>query len=186
LKWLEEVSRRYQLSIVTEVMSEFDVEPVSRVAKWLQIGARNMQNFSLLKRVGDVGRPVLLKRGPSATVDEWLASGEYLLASGAERVIFCERGVKGLAGPTRNTLDLATAIHMKNTLGQPVIVDPSHATGRRDLVVPLSKAAMAAGVDGVMVEVHPDAGIALSDGAQALDFQSLAELVGWLEASALK
>ena len=90
---------------------------------------------------------------------------------GAERVIFCERGVRGLSGPTRNTLDLATAVHIKTTLGQPVIVDPSHATGRRDLVVPLSKAAIAAGVDGVMVEVHPDAGDALSDGAQALDFE---------------
>ena len=186
LKWLEEVARRHQLSVVTEVMSEFDVEAVSRSATWLQIGARNMQNFSLLKRVGDIGRPVLLKRGPSATLDEWMSSGEYLLASGAERVIFCERGVRGLSGPTRNTLDLATAVHVKTTLGQPVIVDPSHATGRRDLVVPLSKAAIAAGVDGVMVEVHPDAGDALSDGAQALDFEGLAALVAWLESGTVK
>lgn len=181
LEWLSEVSSRYGLSVITEVMSEFDVDTVSDVAAWLQVGARNMQNFSLLKRVGEAGKTVLLKRGPSALVEEWLGAGEYLLAAGAARVVFCERGVRGLPGPTRNTLDLATALHIKTTLGQPVIVDPSHATGRRDLVIPLAKAAIAAGVDGVMVEVHPEPAQALSDGAQALDFEALGSLVTWIE-----
>ena len=186
LKWLAEVGKRHDLSIVTEVMSEFDVGAVSDVATWLQVGARNMQNFSLLKRVGEAGKPVLLKRGPAAVVDEWLSAGEYLLSAGAKQVIFCERGVRGLPGPTRNTLDLATVVHMKATLGQPVIVDPSHATGRRDLVLPLAKAALAAGADGVMVEVHPEPAQALSDGAQALDFDTLGSLVRWVEKSELE
>ena len=186
LMWLAETANRHDLSIVTEVMSEFDVDAVSEVATWLQIGARNMQNFSLLKRVGEAGKPVLLKRGPAAVVDEWLSAGEYLLAAGAKQVIFCERGIRGLPGPTRNTLDLATVVHMKATLGQPVIVDPSHATGRRDLVLPLAKASLAAGADGVMVEVHPEPAQALSDGAQALDFDTLGALVRWVEKSELR
>ena len=181
LKWLGEVSRKYDLSVVTEVMSELDVDAVAQVATWLQVGARNMQNFSLLKRVGSVGKPVLLKRGPAALIDEWLAAGEYLLAAGASRVIFCERGVRGLPGPTRNTLDLATVVHMRETLGQPVIVDPSHATGRRDLVVPMSKAALVSGADGIMIEVHPEPASALSDGAQALGLEALDSLVRWVE-----
>lgn len=181
LRWLDDVRRDYGLKIVTEVMSELEVDDVAQTATWMQIGARNMQNYRLLKCVGEIGKPVLLKRGPAALIEEWLGAGEYLLSSGAPKVIFCERGIRGYGGPTRNLLDLATVVHMRQSLGQPVIVDPSHATGRRDLVVPLSKAAFASGADGVMVEVHPRPDLALSDGAQALSFSQLAELVAWLE-----
>ena len=135
-----------------------------------------MQNFALLKRVGEAGKPVLLKRGLCATLEEWLLAGEYLLKHGAESVVFCERGLRHYDPSTRNLLDLGAAALLKHQYGLPVVVDPSHAAGRRDLIAPLSRAAIAMGVDGVMIETHPDPGSAKSDAAQALSPEALSDL----------
>ena len=180
LSWMLEAARQYGLKVVSEVMSEMAVDEAAKSVDLIQIGARNMQNFSLLAAVGQVGKPVLLKRGLCATVDEWLGAGEHLLAAGAAGVIFCERGVRGPDSGTRFVLDLGAVAHLKHALGQPVIVDPSHAAGRNDLVLPLARAAMAAGADGLLVEEHPDPGAALSDGPQALLPSQLAELGQWM------
>jgi 3-deoxy-7-phosphoheptulonate synthase len=163
------------LAVVTEVVEEADLPALDEVAL-LQVGARNMQNFALLKALGRLRRPVLLKRGLAATVEEWLLAAEYLLDGGNDQVILCERGVRGFEPSTRNTLDLSAVVIAKQRTHLPVIVDPSHATGRRDLVTPLSLAAAAAGADGLLVEVHPRPTEALCDGAQALlpgDLQDL-------------
>ena len=180
LTWMLEAAREYGLKVVSEVMSELAVDEAAESVDLIQIGARNMQNFSLLAAVGQVGKPVLLKRGLCATVDEWLGAGEHLLHAGAAGVIFCERGIRGPDAGTRFILDLGAVAHLKHALGQPVIVDPSHAAGRNDLVVPLAKAAMAAGADGLLVEVHPDPAAALSDGPQALLPSQLSELGRWM------
>ncbi|MGH7458025.1 MAG: 3-deoxy-7-phosphoheptulonate synthase [Longimicrobiaceae bacterium] len=166
------------LAIVTEAIDPEGVDAVAEVADLVQIGARNMQNYSLLRRAGRTGKPVLLKRGMAATVKELLLSAEYLLAEGNGQVILCERGVRGFDSHTRNLLDL-TAIPVVHALSHlPIIADPSHGTGIRAKVIPMARAAVAAGADGVMVEVHPDPDHALSDGAQSLYPEQFDELMG--------
>jgi len=176
LRWMRDAADANGLGMVTEVLSEADVESVAAVADLLQIGSRNMQNFALLRAVGRTGRPVLLKRGMAARIEDWLLAGEHLLSAGAEAVVFCERGIQSFDPLTRNLLDLGAVSLLKHALHQPVIVDPSHATGRRDLVLPLSRAAVAAGADGLLVEAHPDPSWARSDGPQALDENGLTAL----------
>jgi 3-deoxy-7-phosphoheptulonate synthase len=177
LRLLREASDETGLPIVTEVMSEADVEVVAEYADMLQLGARNMQNFSLLRKVATFARPVLLKRGPSATINEWLLAAEYLLAGGNGDVVLCERGIKTFETATRNTLDLAAVSLVKELSHLPVIADPSHGTGLRSLVPPMSKAAAAAGADGLMIEVHPCPERALSDGPQSLDLPGFSQLM---------
>ena len=175
---LREAGDRAGIPIVTEVMSEEDVEVVAEHADMLQIGARNMQNFALLKRVSRTHRPILLKRGASATVKEWLAAAEYLLHGGNENVVLCERGIKTFDHSLRNTLDLAAVALVKEMTHLPVVVDPSHATGKRSLISATAKAALGVGADGVIVEVHPDPDNAWSDGAQSLTLLGFAEMMG--------
>jgi len=177
LRFLKEASEATGLPIVTEVMSEVDVETVAEYADMLQVGARNMQNFSLLRKLATVSRPILLKRGPSATVKEWLLAAEYLLAGGNANVVLCERGIKTFETATRNTLDPAAVALVKELSHLPVIADPSHGTGMRSLITPMSKAAVGAGADGLMIEVHPCPERALSDGPQSLDLNGFAELM---------
>jgi len=177
LRFLKQASRETGLPIVTEVMSETDVEIVAEYADILQVGARNMQNFSLLRKLAPVSKPVLLKRGPSATVKEWLLAAEYLLAGGNANVILCERGIKTFETATRNTLDLAAVALVKELSHLPVLADPSHGTGMRSLITPMSKAAAAAGADGLIIEVHPCPERALSDGPQSLDIPAFKELM---------
>ncbi|HUP01564.1 MAG TPA: 3-deoxy-7-phosphoheptulonate synthase [Gemmatimonadota bacterium] len=169
------------LAIVTEVVSAEDVAAIAEIADILQVGARNMQNFRLLQRVGRSDRPVFLKRGQSATLEEFLLAAEYVVAEGNPNVILCERGIRTFERYTRNTLDIAAVPLLKQLSHLPVVVDPSHATGRRDLVPPLAAAALAAGADGLMVEVHPDPESALSDGPQSLNFPEFARMMEDLE-----
>jgi 3-deoxy-7-phosphoheptulonate synthase len=168
LKILAEARDMYGLPVVTEVMSPDEVDLVEKYADVLQIGARNVQNFALLKRVGRSRKPVLLKRGLSSTVEEWLGAAEYILHGGNEDVILCERGLRSFGKITRFTLDLAIVPLLKEVSHLPVIVDPSHGTGQRSLVSPMARAAVAAGADGLIVEVHPRPEEAKSDGAQSL------------------
>jgi 3-deoxy-7-phosphoheptulonate synthase len=168
LRMLRAVGDKYGLPIVTEVMDTRQVEMICRYTDMLQIGARNMQNFDLLKEVGLSGKPILLKRGMSATVKDLLMSAEYVLAAGNSQVVLCERGVRSFEDSTRNMLDLASVPNIKGQSHLPVIVDPSHATGRPDLIPPMARAAVAAGADGVHIEVHCCPEKALSDGPQAL------------------
>jgi 3-deoxy-7-phosphoheptulonate synthase len=189
LRFLQHASRETGLPIVTEVMSEGDVEIVEEYADMMQVGARNMQNFSLLRKLARVSKPVLLKRGPSATVKEWLLAAEYLLAGGNADVVLCERGIKTFETATRNTLDLAAVALVKELSHLPVLADPSHGTGMRSLISPMSKAAIAAGADGLLIEVHPCPERALSDGPQSLDlagFQKLMEDLGEAPAREVK
>lgn len=165
------------LPVVTEVMDPRQVEEVSRHADMLQIGARNMRNYDLLREVGGADLPVFLKRGMSATVRDLLLAAEYVMTSGNRRVVLCERGIRTFVTETRNTLDIAAVPLLKRETHLPVIVDPAHATGQRELVTPLAAAAAAAGADGIMVEVHPDPNRALSDGAQSLTFDGFAALM---------
>jgi 3-deoxy-7-phosphoheptulonate synthase len=176
VRLLVDAARRHGLAVVTEALDPADLPGLDGVAL-LQVGARNMQNFALLKALGKLRRPVLLKRGMAATVEEWLLAAEYLLAGGNEQVILCERGVRGFEPSTRNTLDLSAVVIAKQRTHLPVIVDPSHATGRSELVIPLSLAAAAAGADGLLVEVHPRPSEALSDGEQALLPDGLRDLM---------
>jgi 3-deoxy-7-phosphoheptulonate synthase len=169
LELLSEARRETGLPVVTEVMSTEDVDTICEHADMLQVGARNMQNFALLRRLATVNKPVLLKRGPSATVKEWLLAAEYLLTGGNPNVVLCERGIKTFETETRNTIDLAAVALAKELSHLPVIADPSHGTGRRSLIAPLSKAAIAVGADGLIIEVHPNPERALSDGPQSLD-----------------
>ncbi len=168
LKILAEARDMYGLPVVTEVMSPDEVDLVEKYADVLQIGARNVQNFPLLKRVGRSRKPVLLKRGLSSTVEEWLGAAEYILHGGNEDVILCERGLRSFGKITRFTLDLAIVPLLKEVSHLPVVVDPSHGTGQRSLVSPMARAAVAAGADGLIVEVHPRPEEAKSDGAQSL------------------
>ena len=165
------------IGVVTELMDTENADAVEEIADIIQIGARNMQNFSLLRRVARARRPVLLKRGMSATLEEWLMSAEYLLAGGNGNVILCERGVRTFSDHSRNTLDLSVIPPAKALSHLPILVDPSHGTGRRDYVPPMSLAALAAGADGLLIEVHPDPDKALSDGAQSLDFAGFEQLL---------
>jgi len=176
LRLLAEARAETGLPVVTEVLAPELVELVAEVADMLQIGARNMQNYPLLAAAGASGRPVLLKRASGATLEEWLLAAEHLLASGAPGVVLCERGLRHFDPHTRNILDLAGSLAVRELTHLPVFIDPSHATGRRDLVMPLALAGLAAGLDGVIVEVHPDPDAALSDGAQSLDLDALAGL----------
>jgi chorismate mutase/prephenate dehydratase len=178
LELLVEAGREYDLPVITEVLSPSDVAAVARVADILQIGARNMQNFSLLNEVGKVNRPVMLKRGMMASIDEFLNAAEYILSQGNQQVILCERGIRTFETATRNTLDLGAIPILKQLTHLPVFVDPSHAAGQRDLVIPLALAAHAVGPHGMMVEIHPDPASALSDGPQALRFDDFARLMG--------
>jgi 3-deoxy-7-phosphoheptulonate synthase len=181
LKLLAEARDATGLPVITEVMGTEDVELVAEYCDMLQVGARNMQNFSLLRAVGRACRPVLLKRGLSATIEEWLLAAEYIMAEGNHCVVLCERGIRTHETYTRNTLDLAAVVLAKELSYLPVIVDPSHATGRWRMVMPLSRAALAAGADGVMVEVHPRPADALSDGPQSLTPDEFEALAGILE-----
>ncbi len=168
LKWLREAADRHNLLVVSEVMDHTKIPLLLDYADILQVGARNMQNFDLLKELGKVRKPVMVKRGLAATIEEWLLSAEYVMQGGNYDVLLCERGIRTFESYTRNTLDLAAipVIHKLSHL--PIVVDPSHGTGRRDKVAPMARAAVAAGADGVMVEVHNDPEHALSDGAQSL------------------
>ncbi|MEW6515289.1 MAG: 3-deoxy-7-phosphoheptulonate synthase [candidate division FCPU426 bacterium] len=168
LKLLARARQETGLPVVTEVMNVNQVELVARYADMLQIGARNMQNFDLLRAVGEIRKPVLLKRGLSATIKEWLMSAEYILAGGNYQVVLCERGIRTFETYTRNTLDLAAVPAVKELSHLPVVVDPSHGTGRRSLIQSMSLAALAAGADGLAIEVHPKPEEALSDGDQSL------------------
>jgi 3-deoxy-7-phosphoheptulonate synthase len=176
LEILAAVRAEVGLPVVTEVMSPQAVELVERYADCLQIGARNMQNYDLLREVGRTRKPVLLKRGLAATIQEWLMAAEYLLAGGNDQVILCERGIRTFETATRFTLDLNAVPVAKELTHLPVVVDPSHGTGKASLVTPLARAAVAAGADGLLVEVHPDPSQALSDGAQTLNFPAFAAL----------
>jgi 3-deoxy-7-phosphoheptulonate synthase len=168
LKYLKAAGHEYNLPVVTEVTETKNIVLVDRYADIFQVGSRNMQNFALLRELGKSNKPVLLKRGFSATIDEWLMSAEYILSGGNENVILCERGIRTFETSTRNTFDLSAipVIHQRSHL--PVIADPSHATGMRDKVIPMARAAVAADADGLMIEVHYDPSNALSDGPQAL------------------
>jgi 3-deoxy-7-phosphoheptulonate synthase len=178
LEILAEARAETGLAIVTEVLTPGDVEAVARVADCLQIGARNMQNFSLLDAVGDQPKPVLLKRGNSATIEEFLLSAEYVLARGNRDVILCERGIRTFEKYTRNTFDVNAIPLLKRLSHLPVVGDPSHGTGKWYLVAPVALAAVAAGADGLIIEVHPSPDHALSDGFQSLTFENFAALVG--------
>jgi len=181
LKYLREVGDELGLLVVTEVMDTRNVELVARYADMLQIGARNMQNFDLLKEVGIIKKPVLLKRGLSATISEWLLSAEYILSKGNFKVVLCERGIRTFETMTRNTLDINAVPAVKEQTHLPVMVDPSHATGKWQYVIPTAKASIAAGADGLMVEVHHDPEEAVSDGPQSLLPKTFAQLVKELQ-----
>ncbi len=180
LEWLRNAADRHHLAVVTEVLDPRHVEMVAEYADMLQIGARNMQNFALLREAGLAGKPVLLKRGFAATVDEWLMAAEYVLVEGNPHVVLCERGVRSFDSATRNLLDLAVVPLLAELTHLPVIVDPSHGTGLARLVEPMSLAAIAAGADGLLVEVHPEPAGAASDGAQSLTLEQFAVLASRL------
>lgn len=177
LRLLAEAREATGLPVVTEVMDPADVPLVAAYADVLQIGARSMQNFRLLRALGKVQRPVMLKRGLAATLEEWLLAAEYILAGGNGQVILCERGIRTFETYTRNTLDIGTALAAKQLTHLPVIADPSHGSGRRELVVPLAKAVLAAGLDGIMVEVHARPDEALSDRDQTISTAEFAQLM---------
>jgi 3-deoxy-7-phosphoheptulonate synthase len=177
LKILSEVRETSGLPVVTEIMSTEDVDIICEHADMLQVGARNMQNFALLRRLATVNKPVLLKRGPSATVKEWLLAAEYLLAGGNQQVVLCERGIKTFETEMRNTFDLAAVALARDLSHLPVIADPSHGTGKPSLIAAVSRAAVAVGADGLIIEVHPCPERALSDGAQSLDFAGFGKVM---------
>src|SRR5262245_49203008 len=177
LRILEKARAATGIGIVTELMDTDNADAVEQAADIVQIGTRNMQNFSLLKRVSQCRKPVLLKRGMSATLEEWLMAAEYVLAGGNYQVVLCERGVRTFADHNRNTLDLAIVPPVKRLSHLPILVDPSHGTGRRDYVPPMALAALAAGAHGLLLEVHPQPDQALSDGAQSLDFAGFDNLL---------
>ena len=176
LRLLRAAADKYGLAVVTEVMSPDQVDAVAEHADLLQVGARNMQNFNLLTLLGETNKPVLLKRGPSATVEDMLMSAEYILSAGNPNVVLCERGIRTFETATRNTLDLSAVPVIKHLSHLPVIVDPSHGVGKREYVAPMARAAVAVGADGVMVEVHPEPCEALCDGSQSLTFDQFATL----------
>jgi 3-deoxy-7-phosphoheptulonate synthase len=177
LKILADIREAYGLKIVTEALDEAGVDLVERYGDVIQIGARNMQNFSLLRRAGKAKLPVLLKRGLSATLDEWLLAAEYVMAEGNYQIVLCERGIRTFAQHTRNTMDLAAIPAVRRISHLPVIVDPSHGTGKNFMVTPLARAGVAVGADGLIVEVHDQPEHALSDGAQALTLDQYEQMV---------
>jgi len=177
LRILREASDETGLPVVTEVMSTEDVDLLCEHADMLQVGARNMQNFALLRRLATIRKPILLKRGPSATVKEWLLAAEYLLAGGNQEVVLCERGIRTFETETRNTIDLAAVALARDLSHLPVIADPSHGTGKQSLIAAVSRAAVAVGADGLIIEVHPCPERALSDGPQSLDFAAFEKVM---------
>ncbi|MGB9606420.1 MAG: 3-deoxy-7-phosphoheptulonate synthase, partial [Bryobacteraceae bacterium] len=180
LRLLREAADRYGLMAVSEVMDASQIELVATYADILQVGTRNMQNYHLLRELGQQPKPVLLKRGLSATIEEWLLAAEYIMNEGNYNVILCERGIRTFETYTRNTVDI-TAIPVAKKLSHlPVLADPSHGTGRRDMVLPVARAAVAAGADGLLIEVHPEPERALSDGAQSLRPEQFEELMSQL------
>jgi 3-deoxy-7-phosphoheptulonate synthase len=180
LKMLREAADHQGLVTLTEVMDQTQIPLVAQYADILQVGARNMQNFTLLRELGKLRQPVLLKRGPSATIEELLLSAEYIMAGGNYDVILCERGIRTFETYTRNTMDVSAIPVVKKLSHLPIVADPSHGTGRRDLVAPVARASVAAGADGLLIEVHPDPDHALSDGAQSLRPEQFQELMGQL------
>ncbi len=186
LRYMAEAREATGLRLITEVLSERSVETACKYVDVLQVGARNMQNFSLLREVGQTGKPVVLKRGLSATIEEWLCAAEYIIKEGNYNVVLCERGIRTFETATRNTLDLSAVPAVKAKSHLPIIVDPSHATGKRRYVPSLALAAVAAGADGLIVEVHPDPKSAVSDGPQSLtfeDFELLSESLNRIAAA---
>lgn len=180
LRWMREAADRHKLLVISEVMDHTQIPLLDEFVDIFQVGARNMQNYNLLKELGKVRKPVLLKRGLSATIEEWLLSAEYIMQGGNYNVILCERGIRTFETYTRNTLDLAAIPVVKKLSHLPIIVDPSHGTGRRDKVLPMARAAVAAGADGLLVEVHNDPEKALSDGAQSLYPEQFVQLMNQL------
>ncbi|MGL5755096.1 MAG: 3-deoxy-7-phosphoheptulonate synthase [Paraclostridium sp.] len=177
LEILKAVKEESKLPVITELMDARDLEKLYEVTDIIQIGSRNMQNFTLLSEVGKQDKPVMLKRGISSTITEWIGAAEYIAIGGNDNIIMCERGIRTYNDYTRNTLDIAAVPIIKRETNLPIIVDPSHATGVRYLVKPMSIASLAAGADGIMVEVHPNPNEALSDGPQSLDFEEFEDLM---------
>lgn len=185
LPLLEEVRRRTRLPLISEVMCAEDAEALGNHVDGYQVGTRNMQNYRLLEALGDLGRPVVLKRGYSATIDEWVAASEYIRRRGNDDVVLCERGIRTFETRTRNTLDISAVVVASELTDLPVIVDPSHAAGRREWVPALARAALAAGADGLLVEAHPAPALAWSDAPQAISIEVLAGLVDAVHRAAL-
>ena len=181
LKILRKVADKYNMAVTSEVMEVNQIPMFLKYVDILQVGARNMQNFNLLKSLGEVRKPIMLKRGLSATIEEWLMSAEYIMSGGNREVILCERGIRTFENMTRNTLDISAIPVVQKISHLPVIVDPSHATGLRDKVAPMSKAAVAAGADGLVIEVHNNPECALCDGAQSLYPEEFAQLYNELK-----
>jgi 3-deoxy-7-phosphoheptulonate synthase len=177
LKFLRRAADEYKLKVITEVMEKSQIDLVEKYADILQIGARNMQNYTFLKDLGKASKPVMLKRGLAATIEEWLMSAEYILAGGNEKVILCERGIRTFETATRNTMDISAIPVIKKKSHLPIVADPSHGVGIRDKVIPMARASVAAGADGIMVEVHNDPDYALSDGAQSLYPEQFTEMM---------
>ncbi len=180
-KILKEIKDKYHFKIISEVMDPRDIEIAHDYIDIFQIGSRNMYNYSLLKEIGKSNKPILLKRGMSATIEEWINAAEYIEIGGNHNIIFCERGIRGFDNYTRNVLDLMSVPIIKEKTNYPIIVDPSHGTGRRELIIPAVKAALALEADGVMIEIHPNPKEALSDGAQSLDFEGFEKLLMEIE-----
>ncbi len=181
LQLLRKVADEFDLRVVTEIVDKDDIDIFAKYADILQVGARNMQNFQMLKALGKCSKPVLLKRGLSATISEWLNAAEYIMSGGNEQVIFCERGIRTYETFTRNTLDLSAVAAVKELSHLPIVVDPSHGTGRWKMVAPMARAAIAAGADGLIIEVHPHPEKALSDGDQSLTPKAFRELMSNLD-----
>ncbi len=177
LEILSDVRSRHNIPVVTEVMSIAQIESIVAHADMLQVGSRNMQNFDLLKALGQVEKPILLKRGLAATIEEFVMAAEYILSHGNSQVVLCERGIRSFDNYTRNVLDLGAVVALKQLTHLPVIVDPSHAVGKRELVAPLAKAAVACGADGLIIECHPEPEQSVSDARQALSLEDMVNLV---------
>ena len=183
LQILRQVADEFDLAIISEILNPNDVEMALDYVDVIQVGARNMQNFDLLRAVGKVNKPVLLKRGLAATIDEFINAAEYIIAQGNDQIILCERGIRTYERATRNTLDISAVPILKKETHLPVIVDVTHSTGRRDLLLPTAKAALAIGADAVMAEVHPDPAVALSDSAQQMDIPEFHRFMDELKVS---
>jgi 3-deoxy-7-phosphoheptulonate synthase len=181
LEILSDVRQRYNIPVVTEVMSIAQIESIVAHADMLQVGSRNMQNFDLLKALGEVEKPILLKRGLAATIEEFVMAAEYILSHGNSQVVLCERGIRSFDTYTRNVLDLGAVVALKQLTHLPVIVDPSHAAGKRELVAPLARAAVACGADGLIIECHPEPEKSVSDARQALSLDDMVDLVHSLQ-----
>ncbi|SCX86899.1 3-deoxy-7-phosphoheptulonate synthase [Alkaliphilus peptidifermentans] len=177
LKLLKEAGEKYDMPIVSEVMDTREVEMVCQYVDIIQIGSRNMQNFSLLREIGKIKKPIMLKRGMAASIEEWLMAAEYIASEGNEEIILCERGIRTFETYTRNTLDLSVVPLVRQLSSLPIIVDPSHGTGIKELIAPMSLASIAAGAHGIMVEIHPKPQHALSDGKQSLHFEEFNHLM---------